>query len=918
MEQERVYATHGGFRAALRPGYYVHVFHTLVHLSSTVGGAISPRVHHKKVTQLSPAGTLVEIKGQVGACPFTVVGTYLPRETHPSPPGSLLTKVQEELTRTKEVINDPYEYLKTNLHETIVASRVERRLITVGGDLNTDLTPLTDSQSVGVLLTALGIHHCESSIERPSPTWVNGKHSKRLDHLLTSTVAMAKSVNIVRTPQFLLDHAAMVGSFWVGKIDAMDSVWLLALRQIKKARFDYASPKDRQQMSIALANIKPDLSLSYEAQLRQLTADTMTSVNTLYGTLTPPRHKICRHWCPDNVALEIGLKLVSKINHHVQQRRFRSSVIVNHVAAANECLHKLAKGVSEQLSHFQTLSPFMPQYWAPLVVLSPEALKEHINFTYKALKHELNTRVRKKRRDAFTETYKKQNFQFQIGRISPALANIFGSKAGFKLEVLHQGDTVVTDQGTINYDVVQFFFNWFDTTIEHKKDEWFSLLTHQDEFHQHANQMCVPQHIADILWTSVDHRPPDKEAHKQFQSAIVEAATYKRFRKKLSDTSNGSAGGLLGLTYDLIKMWPEETIQLAYNALCGMWESKTIPVEWTRRWLHLIPKTDNPTLDDLRPICLLEVFRKLWVSLLIEVINEFVHTESVLSPGQHCGKGKGTESGSSELCAALEAAKLHFIQIFLTSWDLRRAFDSVPRGVLLFAWTRIGVPQIVAYYLINLDVNAIMVPKTPLTQLVNHHEGYQQLERLGLTFHPRQGTPQGGNEASDGFKAVIDILLRALTSVDDNDYMTLDTDDRLTNMDPDAYVDDLLSISSSVVKLQLKADIVSTFCLIFQMFLNVKKFRAFHLNWGNDKGQEATTQITIHEKGWTPRLVTLDGDGKLTHLGITRDCDLSDCTQFCVMYDKVALALYAVMYAKVLTEVKLAAIKLVIYPESYT
>lgn len=33
-----------------------------------------------------------------------------------------------------------------------------------------------------------------------------------------------------------------------------------------------------------------------------------------------------------------------------------------------------------------------------------------------------------------------------------------------------------------------------------------------------------------------------------------------------------------------------------------------------------------------------------------------------------------------------------------------------------------------------------------------------------------------------------------------------------------------------------------------------------------------------------------------------------------MVYDKVALALHAVMYAKVLTEVKLAAIKLVIYP----
>lgn len=94
-------------------------------------------------------------------------------------------------------------------------------------------------------------------------------------------------------------------------------------------------------------------------------------------------------------------------------------------------------------------------------------------------------------------------------------------------------------------------------------------------------------------------------------------------------------------------------------------------------------------------------------------------------------------------------------------------------------------------------------------------------------------------------------------------------------MDPDAYVYDLLSIASSVERLQLKADIVSGFCLTFQMFLNVKKFRAFHINWGNDKGQGEVTQITIHEKGLSPRVVALAPDGPSTYLGITSDCDLS-------------------------------------------
>ena len=54
--------------------------------------------------------------------------------------------------------------------------------------------------------------------------------------------------------------------------------------------------------------------------------------------------------------------------------------------------------------------------------------------------------------------------------------------------------------------------------------------------------------------------------------------------------------------------WHEAT----YKMLCSLWPTQHIPDYWKQRWLVPLPKTDELTsIEDLRPICLLEIFRKL-------------------------------------------------------------------------------------------------------------------------------------------------------------------------------------------------------------------------------------------------------------------------------------------------------------------
>ena len=363
-----------------------------------------------------------------------------------------------------------------------------------------------------------------------------------------------------------------------------------------------------------------------------------------------------------------------------------------------------------------------------------------------------------------------------------------------------------------------------------------------------------------------------------------------------------------------MRQWPEQVVKDVYQACCTLWQARAFPEEWMRRWVHLIPKVDNPSLDQLRPICLLEVVRKLWVGLVVETIAAYIYSDGVLTPGQQSGKARGTDAGSAELSATLETAKRCRSQVYLTSWDVRRAFDSVARGILLFSWTRLGVPEDIAQYLISLDTEAVMVVKTPLSLLINHELGYQGLLANGLTFHPEQGTPQGGNEASLGYIGFSDILLRALTLTDTSDYLTLDIYDHLHHTQPNAYVDDLNSVSATLTGLQKKADIVSAFCSIFCIELNASKFRAFHINWGNSHGQPDSSTICIHADDWNPVEVTLATDGSLTHLGLTRDCDLSDIIQFNELYTRTSDALHRLTSSSVSVAAKLMILNTVIYP----
>ena len=111
----------------------------------------------------------------------------------------------------------------------------------------------------------------------------------------------------------------------------------------------------------------------------------------------------------------------------------------------------------------------------------------------------------------------------------------------------------------------------------------------------------------------------------------------------------------------------------------------------------------------------------------------------------------------------METAKEVQCDLYMSSWDIKRAFDRVPKQLLIFAWIRLGVPPDVAEYLVNIDRKGKTEVRTPHAQDTYWEGGYDRKE--ALCFLAQLGAGQGTADAPLNWNAVFDIRLDALATV---------------------------------------------------------------------------------------------------------------------------------------------------------
>ena len=120
-------------------------------------------------------------------------------------------------------------------------------------------------------------------------------------------------------------------------------------------------------------------------------------------------------------------------------------------------------------------------------------------------------------------------------------------------------------------------------------------------------------------------------------------------------------------------------------------------------WCQKNPENAG-NLNTCRPITLVEVMRKLWMGIVVKKIKRVWEWYGILQPNQHSGlKCRGTHTATLESINVIEQAQESHSDIFSTSWDIRRAFDSVSKNLQKIANARLGVPYDIIDYIVDID-----------------------------------------------------------------------------------------------------------------------------------------------------------------------------------------------------------------------
>jgi len=352
-----------------------------------------------------------------------------------------------------------------------------------------------------------------------------------------------------------------------------------------------------------------------------------------------------------------------------------------------------------------------------------------------------------------------------------------------------------------------------------------------------------------------------------------------------------------GVTYNLMSLWPDKVVFQVYDLLCAIWSHKSTPPFWKWRWLVPIPKKpDNHTLANLRPISLIEASRKLWINFFINRIKNFWISQDILCSSQHAFlTSKSTEGALLQFRNTLEEVEETRSDLFLSSWDIKRAFDRVPKNILVLSWVRLGVPEHIASYLVGLDQGGTTVVRTPYTEKRFRRHGYSTFTKHHAptpSFEAEVGTGQGDVGSPLNWIAFFDILLCALEKPDENRPF-IRFCHRLLHITDTGYADDLVSGESTLAGLQRKADIVSAFAIIFGLDIAVSKLRACRIQWGQEPSGEDDPALLVRTCGWdlpqaVAEVVLTSASDKsddnpglaLKYLGVLFDYANTDLTSF--------------------------------------
>ena len=586
--------------------------------------------------------------------------------------------------------------------------------------------------------------------------------------------------------------------------------------------------------------------------------------------------------------------------------------------AAHEEAHSMAKG---------------PTYWRLINRNEYHHLPTWLREMEKDTKSKMHGRQRSEDRRKMKNASADREKAVAAGKVGKALKSILGThQATFDLHTLRLATgELVTDPIIIHNTQVQHWKEWFGETEETFFDQntidWNNPRALQEDFMKFKAHQNVPAELLQRIWNAIIQPTMDfPNIGRQLQNEVNQPITMDEVKAAIQKAPSGSVPGPSGLSYAMMKEWPEQALKLAHETMNTIWERKLIPESWNIKWLCPKPKVDpdKATLDDLRPLNLLETPRKILLGIIVGRITAIWEREGILSDSQYGFRPRRScEGPTMQVLDAQEEAEESGTEIHGSSWDIRRAFDTVPKSVLVMSWERLGVPKEAAKYIVDLDRECLTVPLTPHAKYLQQTKGLSAFTTNPTSadnaqgFYGLTGCAQGDTPSPSNWTATFDIPLRALENCDPYPFMVR-TEETIGNTQDLAFADDIFSISARREGLQAKADIISASVLVLGVRIAPAKLRTTAKAWGQEPSGYANDDyhLTVHGRDWVPLEVpvayadTEDREKSFKYLGVHVDANNKYEKQYQMIKETTKQAAEAAMHKQASPETINMAIKL--------
>ena len=638
----------------------------------------------------------------------------------------------------------------------------------------------------------------------------------------------------------------------------------------------------------------------YLENLSKFIVDTTEDINNTYNTSTRDTYK--DGYSPEFMIKKWHLQAIIEVRRHLLGKKGRNrwctfqdrqrdlrlifTTLRNRASGLGLSQHKVDKILSE--------TDKGPTWWIQQAALYVDICDAEI----RALKANMHGRRRQDiRRKWKAKTKWLEGLQEQ-GKARQIIKQVLKSNAGRKHTTGLNLDTVrdatgrifVTPQ-SVHQTSTDHFREWYDMPEDyvstlHTVPDWRPHLQSYERFIAQFPNTQVPSHLSAKIYNALQDVPQAAAIREQLTQELAAAPTIEEFTERISQLKRNSSPGMSGLSYNMLRKAPKVVIQEMHKCLAQFWEDKHIPASWKWRWLVPIPKkpTDSPTLEELRPLMLCEALRKVWSALVIAKIQAALHQHKALDPAQHGYLfGRSTGTASMIHINGIEDAEELGHELHRSSYDLKKAFDTTSKPLMLLAWQRLGIPLEIAHWLTEMDVGGTTVVKTPFAQYMWQILKYHSVDTQGSyppghlpstddstlleAFDAIRGTGQGDVTSPTCWIAVMDILLTALRQHDQLGSGTHYRGDGtyMYTSEETSYADDLESICSSPEELQSKADIVSAFCILAGLQLSHGKLR--RVMQAHIPLDTPATPLVVHVLPWTPKTVTVNTKDATEYLG---------------------------------------------------